>query len=127
MDGITVDSKSYWNNDGIDIVDCRDVRVCNCFFDAADDAICFKSHNKNCICEDIEVSDCVARSSANAIKFGTVSAGGFRNARIHDIRIYDTYRSAVTFAAVDGGVVENIEVSNIRATHTGNAIYLRTA
>ena len=127
VDGITVDSKSYWNNDGIDIVDCRDVKVSNCFFDAADDAICFKSHNKNCMCEEIEVSDCVARSSANAIKFGTVSAGGFRNARIHDIRIYDTYRSAVTFAAVDGGVVENIGVSNIRATHTGNAIYLRTA
>lgn len=29
IDRITVDSKVYWNNDGLDIVDCKDVMVTN--------------------------------------------------------------------------------------------------
>lgn len=28
--------------------------------------------------------------------------------------IYDTYRSAITFAAVDGALIENIEVDGVR-------------
>lgn len=59
IDGITVDSKAFWNNDGLDIVDCKEVVVSNSFFDAADDAICFKSHDATKRCENIEVRNCV--------------------------------------------------------------------
>ena len=45
--------------------------------------------------------------------------------KIKNIKIFDTYRSAITFAAVDGGIVENIEVDSVRAINTGNAIFLR--
>ncbi|ULT22302.1 glycosyl hydrolase family 28 protein [Sphingobacterium sp. E70] len=31
VEGIYVDSKSYWNNDGIDVVDCKNVVIRNCF------------------------------------------------------------------------------------------------
>lgn len=31
IDNINVDCKSYWNNDGIDIVDCDSVRISNSF------------------------------------------------------------------------------------------------
>lgn len=125
VDGITVDSKSYWNNDGIDIVDCDGVVIKNSFFDAADDVICFKSHDPEKICQNIVVDNCVGRSSANGLKFGTVSRGGFRNVKVTNLTIYDTYRSAITFAAVDGGVVENIVVDGVRSINTGNVIYLR--
>lgn len=125
VDSIRVDCKNYWNNDGIDVVDCKNVVITNSYFDAADDAICFKSHDAKKICEDVVVNNCVARSSANGIKFGTVSAGGFRNFKITNIKVFDTYRSAITFAAVDGGIVENIEVDGITSTNTGNVIYLR--
>ncbi len=125
IDGISVDSKSYWNNDGLDIIDSEKVVIRNSFFDAADDAICFKSHEVNKINQQVLVENCVARSSASAIKFGTASKGGFRDFTIRNITIYDTYRSAVTFAAVDGGVVENISVDSIRAIHVGNVFYLR--
>ena len=39
IDRVTVDSRSFWNNDGIDIVDCKDALIENCFVNASDDGI----------------------------------------------------------------------------------------
>ena len=50
LDSITVDSRSYWNNDGIDIVDCDSVAITNSYIDAADDGICLKSHDEKKSC-----------------------------------------------------------------------------
>jgi polygalacturonase len=123
--GITVDSKSYWNNDGIDIVDCDSVSVTNSYFDAADDGICLKSHSADFICQNVYIHNNTIRTSANGIKFGTASLGGFRNIKIINNLVFDTYRSAITFAAVDGGLVENIVVDSLRSINTGNVIFLR--
>ena len=125
VDGIYVDSKSYWNNDGIDVVDCDGVVVKNSYFDAADDVLCFKSHDVNSICQNVVVDNCVGRSSANGLKFGTVSRGGFRNFKVTNLTIFDTFRSAITFAAVDGALIENIVVDGVRSINTGNVIFLR--
>ena len=102
IDKITVDSKAYWNNDGIDIVDCNGVKLTNSFFDATDDAICLKSHDPKSICQNVEISNCVARSSASGVKFGTASRGGFRNIKLTNIKVYDRDRSALACEAVDG-------------------------
>lgn len=126
VEGITVDSKSYWNNDGIDVVDCDSVIIRNCFIDAADDVFCFKSHSAKHICQNVLLENCVGRSSANGIKFGTMSLGGFKNFVIRNVKIYDTFRSAITFASVDGGAIENILVDSITSINTGNVIFLRT-
>ena len=120
VDNITVDSKSYWNNDGIDIVDCKDVIIRNSYFDAADDVLCLKSHDATKMCENILIENCVGRSSANGLKFGTVSRGGFKNVTVRNLTIIDTYRSAITFAAVDGAVIENILVDGVKSINTGN-------
>lgn len=126
ISGILLDSKNYWNNDGLDIVDCRHVIIKDSFIDASDDAICFKSHSKDHLCEDIEVRNCIARSSASAFKFGTVSRGGFKDIRIVNNKVFDTYRSAITIQSVDGAEIENILVDSLEAVNTGNAIFLRT-
>ncbi len=125
VDHITVDSKSYWNNDGIDIVDCDGVVIKNSYFDAADDVLCFKSHSAQHMCQNVVVDNCVGRSSANGLKFGTVSRGGFKNFKVTNLTIFDTFRSAITFAAVDGGEIENIVIDGVRSINTGNVIYLR--
>jgi len=125
VDDIYVDSKSYWNNDGIDVVDCDGVVIKNSYFDAADDVLCFKSHSPDHICQNVVVDNCVGRSSANGLKFGTVSRGGFRNFKVTNLTIFDTFRSAITFAAVDGGEIENIVIDGVRSINTGNVIYLR--
>lgn len=125
VDGIVVDSKSYWNNDGIDIVDCDGVVIKNSYFDAADDVICFKSHSAAHMCQNVLVENCVGRSSANGLKFGTVSRGGFKNFKVRNLTIFDTFRSAITLAAVDGAEIENIDIDGVKSINTGNVIYLR--
>jgi parallel beta-helix repeat protein len=125
IDSVHVFSNTFWNNDGIDLVDCKNARVTNCVINAADDGICLKSENRNSYCENIYVANCKVRSSASAIKFGTASYGGFKKIVIKDIEVYDTYRSAIAIEVVDGGVVDDVQVSNIRAVNTGNAIFIR--
>lgn len=125
IDGITVDSKAFWNNDGIDIVDCKNFKLLNSYIDASDDAICLKSHDASKRCEDVEIRNCVARSSANGIKFGTVSAGGYKNIKIINNKVYNTLRSAITIATPDGAIVEDVLVDSLYAYNTGNAIFLR--
>lgn len=126
VDSVTVDNVDYWNEDGVDIVDCEDVKVTNCYIDAADDGICLKSHDATKACRNILISNNTIRSSANAIKFGTASRGGFVNVRILNNKVFDTYRSALALEAVDGGFLEDVEVNGLTSTNTGNLIFLRT-
>ena len=118
-------NRAYWNNDGIDLTGCQQVFINRCWIDAADDGICLKSHHPEELNEDIEIADCDIRSSASAIKFGTASYGNFRNIHIHDIKISDTFRSAIALESVDGGEIDNILIERINAVNTGNPIFLR--
>ena len=124
IDKVTLDSKAYWNNDGIDIVDCDSVSIKNSYIDASDDGICLKSHDTSAVCQNIYVYNNTVRSSASGIKFGTASYGGFKNIKIIKNFVFDTYRSAITISAVDGATVDNILVDSLKAINTGNAIFL---
>lgn len=123
--GIHVESTAYWNNDGIDVVDCREVRISDCVVNAGDDGICLKSSNPASRCENVVIERCKVRSSASGIKFGTASHGGFRHIIVRDITVYDTYRSAIALESVDGGIIEDVQVEGVTATNTGNALFIR--
>lgn len=125
VDSIRVESVTFWNNDGIDITDCKNARLTNSFFNAADDGICLKSEDPQGACENVYVANCKVRSSASAVKFGTASHGGFKKITVKNIIVYDTFRSAIALEVVDGATMEDITVDNIKATNTGNAIFVR--
>jgi hypothetical protein len=125
LEGMRVESTAYFNNDGIDVVDCQDVRIAGCHVNAADDGICLKSSNAASRCDKVVVENCVVRSSASAVKFGTASRGGFKNVTIRNITVYDTYRSAIALESVDGGTLEDVRIQGITARNTGNAIFIR--
>jgi polygalacturonase len=125
IDSIKVESVTYLNNDGIDLVDCKNVKLTNSFFNAADDGICLKSEDRNGACENIYVANCRVRSSASAVKFGTASHGAFKKITIRNISVYDTYRSAIAIETVDGATLEDIDIRDITAVNTGNAIVIR--
>jgi hypothetical protein len=125
IDQVTVESRAFWNNDGMDITDCRNVRITNCDVNSADDGICLKSYYPSYYCDSIYIANCYIRSSASAVKFGTASVGGFKNVVIDNITVKDTYRSAIAIETVDGGFIEDVHVSNIMAVNTGNAIFVR--
>ena len=125
IDSINVFSNTFCNNDGIDLVDCKNAKITNCNINCADDGICLKSSDRNSSCENIFIAHCKVRSSANAIKLGTASHGGFKNIVIKNIEVYDTYRSAIAIETVDGGVIDGVDVKNINAVNTGNAIFIK--
>ena len=125
LTGLKVYNRAYWNNDGIDITDCQHVRITGCNINSADDGICLKSYHTEAANKDIKIDNCDIISSASAVKFGTASWGGFKDVEISNIRIKDTYRSAIAIESVDGAAIENIDVHDIHAVNTGNAIFIR--
>ncbi len=129
IDKIRVESIAYWNNDGIDVIDSKNVRITNCFINSSDDGICIKSYQRSpgitAFCDSLYIANCTVRSSACAIKLGTSSFGGFRNVVIEKIKVFDTYRSAIAIECWETGIVENILVQDIKAVNTGNAVFIR--
>ncbi len=146
IDGITIRNFANWNCDGLD-VDARDVRIANCHIDSEDDALCFKSEYLNQFCENITVTNCVMSSLCNGIKFGTGSRTGFRNITVNNCVVkkasFNGYRhwtmtpdlvyqpevqsvnTGIVILGVDGGVVENINVSDIVMTDVLSPIFIR--
>ncbi len=123
------------NNDMIDFDGCRNVAMSDCIGDTDDDGITIKSTSP-AISEHIVITNCVVSSHCNAIKMGTESVGGFRNIAISNCAVkpsdnkdvvYGTPDgiSGVALEIVDGGVMENITVSNITIDRVGTPLFIR--
>lgn len=125
VDSIRVESRAFWNNDGIDIVDCTNFKVSNSYFNSSDDGICLKSLDPDAANQNILIQNNSMTTDASGIKFGTASLGGFKNIRILNNKVFDTNRSAIALEAVDGAVIENIEIDGIQGVNVGNGIFLR--
>lgn len=123
--GIDFINRAYWNNDGIDVADCRNVLIEDCNVDSADDGIVLKSFDPEAANENIEIRNCEIRSSASAFKIGTETFGGCRNVKVTGLKVFDTFRSAVALETVDGAHLDNIEIDGVDAVNTGNAIFIR--
>jgi polygalacturonase len=125
IDSIRVESRAFWNNDGIDIVDCDNFKVSNCYFNSSDDGICLKSLGPDVLNQNIWLQNNSMTTDASGIKFGTASLGGFKNIHIINNKVFDTNRSAIALEAVDGAIIENIEVDGLQGINIGNGIFLR--
>lgn len=146
IDRIYLRSWVNWNSDGLDI-DGKDITISNCIIDSEDDALCFKSEYLGRFCENITVTNCTLSSICNGIKFGTGSRTGFRNITVNNCVIkkgsVNGYRhwnmtldivyapdetsvnTGIVILAVDGGLVENINISNIIMTDVLSPLFIR--
>ena len=136
IDGIRVFNRNNYNNDALDLDGCHDVIVRGMIADSDDDGITLKSTSPR-LCENIRISDCVVSSHCNAIKLGTETNGGFRNISISGIVVKPSEdqqekffgqwigSSAVSLEIVDGGVLENVSVSDITVEGTESPIFVR--
>ncbi|HUO10659.1 MAG TPA: glycosyl hydrolase family 28-related protein [Phycisphaerae bacterium] len=141
IDNVTMDT----NRDGIDIDACRNVVMSNCRINSPnDDGLCPKASyalGENRIEENMTITNCqmsgwvegtlldgTMKPKANGngrIKFGTEASGGFRNITISNC----TFRSCrgLAMEEVDGGIMENITISNITMMDTASyPIYITT-
>jgi len=123
IENIKVRTMAAITNDGLDLDGCKNVVVRGCDIDSEDDGICLKSTRR--ACENILIENCRVRSSCNALKFGTASFVGFKNIICRKLEIYDTYLSAIALELVDGGLMENVVVADVKITDTSNPIFIR--
>lgn len=143
IDGINIYSHSNWNNDGIDI-DSKNVIISNCRIDSDDDGICFKSDG-NQLCENVTVTNCIVGSDCNPIKFGTASRSGFKNISISNCVIQRasesnhwswnktiegitdsiTGISGIALEVVDGGIIDQITITNISMVGIQTPVFIR--
>ena len=133
--GIRVFNHASYNNDAIDIDGCHDVAVSDCFFDTDDDALTLKS-TLDRACDNITINNCVISSHCNAFKLGTESNGGFKNITLTNCAIVSPRYSKVMYGmqrglagialeTVDGGLLENITISNVTIRGVNVPIFLR--
>lgn len=116
IDGIRIlNNLRMVNCDGIDPDHCRNVRICNCHIESADDCIVFKNSKKNMEygpCENIVVSNCTLTSTSAAIKFGTESECDFRNITVTNCVISHSNRG-ISLQLRDKGNIENVLFANL--------------
>jgi polygalacturonase len=146
IDKLYIRSLVNWNCDGLD-VDGKDVIISNCIIDSEDDALCFKSEYLDKFCENVTVTNCVLSSLCNGLKLGTGSRSGFRNITVTNCVIkkasFNGYRhwkmtpdivhdpdrqsvnTGIVLLGVDGGLVENINISDIVMTDVLSPIFIR--
>ena len=139
-DGVTLrDIRIYShgaeNNDMVDIDQSRNVIITGLLGDSDDDGITLKSIGQGMV-ENVVISDCIIRSRTNAIKAGTESYGGFRDITISNCTIspsitkdgfsgYKEGMAGVALEIVDGGLMENITISNLAIEGTTAPIFIR--
>jgi polygalacturonase len=124
LDGLTVVSRCNANNDGIDIDGCQRVRIANCDIRSGDDALVLKS-TLNRPCKHVVVANCVFSSDCNAFKLGTESNGGFENIVLGNCAIYDTRLAGIALEMVDGGTLDQVNVSNVTMDNVRCPIFIR--
>jgi polygalacturonase len=153
VDNFTIDNvKIDTNRDGMDIINCRNVRIANASVNSPfDDGICLKSDYALGIPRSVE-NVTITNSQVSGydvgtfldgtfqrkvvygrnhndgptgrVKFGTESNGGFKNITISNI-VFD-YCRGLALETVDGALLENVSISNVTMRDIVNApIFLR--
>jgi len=141
IEGLVIDT----NRDGINLDCCRNVRVANTTVNSPnDDAIVLKSSyalNEARATENVTIDNCMvsgydlgtladgtfktaaAYGRTGRIKFGTESNGGFKNIAISNI-IFEHCRG-LALETVDGGLLEDVTISNITMRNVQMPFFLR--
>jgi polygalacturonase len=140
IDSLVIDT----NRDGINLDCCRNVRLSNTTVNSPnDDAIVLKSSwalNEARSTENVTIDNCMVSgydlgtlvsgafttgnyNRTGRIKFGTESNGGFKNIAISNI-IFE-YCRGLALETVDGGLLEDVTISNVSMRHVQTPLFLR--
>jgi polygalacturonase len=141
IDSVVIDT----NRDGINVDCCKNVRISNTTVNSpADDAIVLKSSyalNVARATENVTIDNCFVSGydlgtlvdgtfktsstygRTGRVKFGTESNGGFRNIAISNI-IFE-YCRGLALETVDGGLLEDVTISNLTMRNVQMPIFMR--
>jgi polygalacturonase len=140
IEGLVIDA----SRDGINIDCCKNVLISNSIINSpGDDAIVLKSSfalNEVRDTENVTIDNCVVSGfdlgtlidgtfkrgtygRTGRIKLGTESTGGFKNIAISNV-VFDSCRG-LALESVDGGLLEDVTISNITMRNVQMPIFLR--
>ena len=140
IDSLMIDT----NRDGINVDCCKNVRISNTTVNSpSDDAIVLKSSyalNEVRATENVTIDNCMVSGydlgtlingtfrtgnygRTGRIKFGTESNGGFRNIAISNV-IFE-YCRGLALETVDGGLLEDVAISNITMRNVQMPFFFR--
>ncbi len=140
IEGVVIDT----NRDGINIDCCKNVRIANTTVNSPnDDAIVLKSSyalNQVRDTENVTIDNCFVSgydlgtlvdgsfktgpySRTGRVKFGTEANGGFRNIAISNV-IFE-YCRGLALESVDGGLLEDVTISNLTMRHVQMPLFMR--
>lgn len=120
VDGVTIDNPPSPNTDGINPESCSNVRIANCHISVGDDCITIKSgkdrsgRKVNIPAENYTITNCTMLRGHGGVVIGSEMSGGVKNITISNCIFDGTDRGIrLKTARGRGGIVENIQVSNI--------------
>lgn len=141
IDSLVIDT----NRDGINVDCCKNVRISNTTVNSPnDDAIVLKSSyalGEARATENVTIDNCMVsgydlgtlydgtfKTAASygrtgRVKFGTESNGGFRNIAISNV-VFE-YCRGLALETVDGGLLEDVTISNITMRNVQMPLFLR--
>ncbi|ATC64230.1 exo-poly-alpha-D-galacturonosidase [Nibricoccus aquaticus] len=149
VDNLTIDNLLIdTNRDGIDVDACSNVRITNTSVNSpTDDGICLKASHALGLkkaTENVTIANCFVSGfdegslldgtrkrtmkkrggTMGRIKLGTEAGGGFRNIAISNC-VFE-YCRGIALEQVDGGVMEDIAITNVTMRDVNNApIFIR--
>jgi polygalacturonase len=114
------------NSDALDLESCRHAIIRDSTFEAGDDGICLKSGKDaagrriGLPTEDVLVEGCTVYHSHGGFVIGSEMSGGVRNIRVNNCTFIGT-DIGLRFKSTRGrgGVVEKIDISNVRMMDIG--------
>lgn len=129
ISGVKVrNQEGVWNGDGLDIDCCRRVIVSDCNIESSDDSLTIRAsararlkYNKEGICEDIAVTNCILKSGQAAIRVG-VGTGTIRRCVLSNISVrgslygicmLSTYLPKIFPKGAEGVQIEDILFSDM--------------
>ncbi len=123
--GISIISRTAnYNNDGIDIDGCENVRISNCYINSLDDAISIKATG-NHPSKRIMINNCLLSSHSNAIRVGAENFAGFEDVQFSNCHIFNS-SNGITFQNIDGFKMKRISFNGITMHEVGIPIYVIT-
>lgn len=117
-------NKENRNNDGMNFDGCSNVRITDTNLQVEDDAICLKS-SVDKVTENFHIENCTVSSYWACFKLGTASKTGFKNITVRNCQFFDSRHGCVKLLAVDGAVIDNVLMENIKFYNCAGPIFIR--
>jgi hypothetical protein len=123
--GVTIHNRANGNNDGIDLMNTRNVLISDCVLMCEDDCICFQDMSHDSPVENIVITNCLMSTRWAAIRSGGAHRGGIRNVAVSNCVIRDTYGCGIKLQISGNATMENMVFSNLVMENVSCPISLR--